>query len=153
MRIVVATDLTDASADAARYAIRRARQLGLGVTVAHVVGSQDVDPLPLVSHRYQIHEPAEAAQSVVEDAKHEFADEVRTWFNDTVKDPDEIDIEYAVEFGDLPEVLWRIASDVEARFVVVGVHGRQSVGRKLSRILLDATLPVVVVKNGTLPTT
>ncbi|MEN8041334.1 MAG: universal stress protein [Actinomycetota bacterium] len=150
MRIVVATDLTDASADAARYAVRRARQLSLGITVVHVVGSQDVDVLPLVSHRYQIHEPEPAGQSVVDDAKADFARESRAWFEETVDDLDGIDVDHAVEFGDLPEVLWRIASEKDARIVVVGVKGRQSVGRKLSRILLDATRPVVVVRQGTL---
>ncbi|VAV96059.1 hypothetical protein MNBD_ACTINO01-2079, partial [hydrothermal vent metagenome] len=49
MRIVLATDLTDSSIDAARYAVRRARLLDADITVAHVVGSTDIDTREAIS--------------------------------------------------------------------------------------------------------
>ncbi len=153
MRIVIATDLTDSSADAARYAVTLAKQDGAGVTVAHVIGSTDIDTTPVIAYRYQMHRPEPDAKSVVDKFEREKAAEVRRWFEDVVGEMDGVDVSYTMEFGDLPDVIWRIVDDVEADSLIVGVHGRQSVGRHLSRILLDATIPVVVVREGIIPAT
>ncbi len=151
MRIVIATDLTDSSTDAARYAVTLAKRVGASITVAHVVGSTDIDTTPVIAYRYQMHKPEPDAKSVVDRFEREKAAEVQRWFEDVAGDLDGVDVSYAVEFGDLPDVIWRIVGDVEADSLIVGVHGRQSVGRHLSRILLDATIPVVVVRRGIYP--
>ena len=148
MRIVLATDLTDSSADAARYAVARARLVGGDITVAHVVGSTDIDTRDAISFRYQMRREEPDAKPIVEEFENAKADEVRRWFESTAGDLSEIGISYAIEFGDLPEVIWSIVEEVDATSLVVGVHGRHSVGRHLTRILLDAAIPVVVVRQG-----
>ncbi len=148
MRIVLATDLTDSSVDAARYAVGRARLIGADITVAHVVGSTDIDTRDAISFRYQMRREEPDAKPIVEEFEHAKANEVHSWFEDAVGDFSDIGISYAIEFGDLPTVIWDIVDEVEANSIVVGVHGRHSVGRHLTRILLDATIPVVVVRAG-----
>lgn len=148
MRIVLATDLTDSSVDAARYAVTRARLIDADITVAHVVGSTDIDTRDAISFRYQMRREEPDAKPVVEEFEHAKANEVRTWFEDAAGDLDDVGVSYAIEFGDLPEVIWHIVDEVNADSIVVGVHGRHSVGRHLTRILLDATIPVVVVRKG-----
>ncbi len=148
MRIVLATDLTDSSIDAARYAVRRARLLDADITVAHVVGSTDIDTREATSFRYQMRREEPDAKPIVEEFEHAKANEVRTWFEGAAGDVSTIAVSYAIEFGDLPTVIWEIVEEVEADSIVVGVHGHHSVGRHLTRILLDAPIPVVVVRQG-----
>jgi len=153
MGIVIATDLTDSSTDAARYAVTLAKRDGVGITVAHVIGSTDIDTTPVIAYRYQMHQPEPDARSVVNEFEREKAAEVKRWFEDIAGELDGVDVSYAVEFGDLPDVIWRIVGNVEADSLIVGVHGHQSVGRHVNRILLDATIPVVVVREGIIPAT
>ncbi len=153
MRIVIATDLTDSSADAARYAVTLAKRDEAGVTVAHVIGSTDIDTTPVIAYRYQMHQPEQNAKSVVDQFEREKAAEVKRWFEDVAGELNGVDVSYTMEFGDLPDVIWRIVGEVGADSLIVGVHGRQSVGRHLSRILLDATIPVVVVREGIIAAT
>ncbi|MFV1999769.1 MAG: universal stress protein [Acidimicrobiia bacterium] len=148
MRIVIATDLTESSLDAARYGVQRARLADASVTVAHVVGSTDIDTRDAISYRYQMRRQEPDAKPVVEEFVQAKANEVQAWFEDTVGDVIDLDIEYAIEFGDLPDVIWHIVKEAKADSIVVGVHGRHGVGRHLTRILLDATIPVVVVRQG-----
>lgn len=148
VRIVIATDLTESSLDAALYGIRRARLVDASVTVAHVVGSTDIDTRDAISYRYQRRREEPDAKSVVEELVEAKTNEVRAWFEETVGDASDLDITYAIEFGDLPDVIWHIVKEVNADSIVVGVHGRHGVGRHVSRILLDATIPVVVVRQG-----
>jgi len=148
VRIVIATDLTESSLDAARYGVKRARLLDASVTVAHVVGSTDIDTRDAISYRYRMRREKPDAKPVVEEFAEAKANEVRAWFEESVGDVSDLDIEYAIEFGDLPDVIWHIVKKVNADSIVVGVHGRHGVGRHLTRILLDATIPVVVVRQG-----
>jgi len=148
MRIVLATDLTDSSVDAARYAVARATLIDADITVAHVVGSTDIDTRDAISFRYQMRREEPDAKPIVEEFEHAKANEVRSWFEDAVGDLTGVGVSYAIEFGDLPEVIWHIVDEVDADSIVVGVHGRHSVGRHLTRILLDARIPVVVVRQG-----
>jgi len=151
VRIVIATDLTESSFDAASYGVKRARLLDASLTVAHVVGSTDIDTRDAISYRYQMRREESDAKPVVEEFVHAKKDELRAWFNETVGDVNDLDVTYVIEFGDLPDVIWHIVKEVNADSIVVGVHGRHGVGRHLSRILLDATIPVVVVRQGIYP--
>ncbi len=151
MRIIIATDLTDSSADAARYGVAAAKQSGASITVAHVVGSADIDPAPVAAYRYQMHDPEPDARSVVDEFETEKAAEVSRWFSEVAGVLEDVDVSYAIDFGDLPDVIWRVVSETAADSLIVGVHGSQGVGRHLSRILLDATIPVVVVRQGIYP--
>ncbi len=150
MRIVVATDLTDASTDAARYAVAQARRVNADLVVAHVVGSTEIDTRPVVASRYQMSRHSSDAEPLVGDFEHDKTAELRDWFTDAVDIPEDVDIAYAIEFGDLPAVIWKIVGETGADSLVVGAHGTHSVGRHLSRILLAATIPVVVVRQGVL---
>ncbi len=150
MRIAVATDLTDASTDAARYAVTRAGSLNADLTVIHVVGSTEIDTRTVVASRYQMSRTSVNAEPVADDFEHQKVAELRDWFTNAVDIPDDVDITYAIKFGDLPTVLWNIVTETGADSLVVGAHGTQSVGRHLSRILLNATIPVVVVREGIL---
>lgn len=151
MRIVIATDLTESSSDAARYGVTRARQLGADVTVAHVLGLTDISVRPMLANRYRMRDPETEAEPVVEEFERKKAAEVKSWFKSVVGDVGGVEITYLVEFGDLPVVIWRIVEEVGADSLVVGARGRQSVGRHLSRIILDATIPVIVVRDGMFP--
>jgi nucleotide-binding universal stress UspA family protein len=148
MRVVLATDLARSSVDAARYAVAQARLIGADITVAHVVGSTDIDTRDAISFRYQMRREEPDAKPIVEEFEDAKANEVRAWFEDAAGDLSEIGVSYAIEFGDLPEVIWHIVDEVSADSIVVGVHGRHSVGRHLTRILLNATIPVIVVRQG-----
>ena len=150
MRIAVATDLTDASTAAARYAVIRARRVDADLVVVHVVGSTEIDTRPVVESRYRMTRRSNEAEPLVDDFEHRKTAELRDWFTNAVGIPDDIDIAYAIEFGDLPVVLWKIVAEAGADSLVVGAHGTRSVGRHLSRILLAATIPVVVVREGIL---
>lgn len=151
MRIVIATDLTESSSDAARYAITRARQLNCEVTVAHVLGSPDIGIRPILTNRYRMRDPEMEVEPAVEEFERKKSAELRSWFGDVIGDVDDLEIDFLVEFGDLPAVIWRMVEEIGADSLVVGAHGRQSVGRHLSRILLDATIPVIVVREGMFP--
>lgn len=151
MRIVIATDLTESSSDAARYAAIRARQLGAELTVAHVLGSPDISTRPILATRYQIHRSEIEQVPAVEEFERKKMTEVTEWFSSEVTDADDIEVDFIIEFGDLPDVVWRIVAEVQADSIVVGARGRQNVGRHLSRILLDATIPVIVVRDGMFP--
>ena len=148
MRIAVATDLTDASTDAARYAVIRARRVDADLVVLHVVGSTEIDTWPVVGSRYQMSRKSTDAKPLVDDFEKRKIKELRNWFTNAVGTPEDVDITYAIEFGDLPTVLWKIVEETGADSLVVGAHGTRSVGRHLSRILLDAKIPVVVVREG-----
>ena len=150
MRMVIATDLTRASVDAARYAMAQARRVGADLIVAHVVGSSEIDTAPVAAYRYQIHEPEPDARPVVDEYQREKLAAVKRWFHEAVGDPDGVMVSYEIAFGDLPEVLRSIVTDAAAESLTVGVRGHDSVGRRLSRILLDAPVPVVVVREGIL---
>lgn len=151
MRIVIATDLTESSSDAARFAVIRARLLDAELTVAHVLGSPDISGRPILATRYQIHSSQKDAEPVVEEFERKKLANVKNWMQSVVADMEGVEIDFLVEFGDLPDVIWRIVDEVQADSIVVGARGRQSVGRHLSRILLDATIPVIVVRDGMFP--
>ncbi|MEN8238151.1 MAG: universal stress protein [Actinomycetota bacterium] len=150
MRIAVATDLTNASTDAARYAVTRARRVDADLVVVHVVGSTEIDTRNVVASRYQMTRHSNEAEPLVDDFEHRKIAELRDWFTNAVGIPTDVEVTYAIEFGDLPTVLWNIVGESGADSLVVGAHGTRSVGRHLSRILLDAPIPVVVVREGIL---
>ena len=150
MRIAVATDLTEASTDAARYAVTRAHRVNADLVVVHVVGSKEIDTRPLVESRYRMTRRSNDAEPLVDEFQKRKTAELKEWFTNAVGIPAHLDVTYAVEFGDLPTVLWKIVSSTGAESLVVGAHGTRSVGRHLSRILLAATIPVVVVREGIL---
>lgn len=150
MQIAVATDLADASTDAARYAVTLAKRVDANLCVVHVVGSTEIDTRRLVASRYQMTRNSNDPDPVVGDFEHRKANELADWFTNAVGIPTDVEITYAIEFGDLPTVLWRIVAEAEADMLVVGARGTRSVGRHLSRIILDATIPVVVVREGIL---
>lgn len=148
MRIAVATDLTDASTDAARYAIMRARLVGADLVVVHVIGSTEIDTRPVVESRYSMSRTSTEAVPLVDEFEQRKTKELSGWFTNAVGVPEDVAVTYTIEFGDLPTVLWKIIDEVGANSLVVGAHGTHSVGRHLSRILLAATVPVVVVREG-----
>lgn len=148
MRIAVATDLTDASTDAARYAVMRAQLVDADLVVIHVIGSSEIDTRGIVSSRYQMTRHSNDAEPLVDKFEDRKIAELKDWFTNAVGIPDDIMVTYAIEFGDLPTVLWKIVDETGADSLVVGAHGTRSVGRHLSRILLAATIPVVVVREG-----
>lgn len=150
MRIAIATDLTEASTDAARYAVTRARLVDADIVVVHVIGSAEIDTRPLVESRYQMTRDSNDPKSLVDDFEHRSIAELQDWFTNAVGIPEDVDVTYAIKFGDLPTVLWKIVGETGADSLVVGAHGTRSVGRHLSRILLAATIPVVVVREGIL---
>ena len=150
MRIVVATDLTDASTDAARYGVGRAEKLGADLVVAHVVGSAGIDTREVVASRYKMSRHSNDPDSLVDEFTATKIGELRDWFTNAVGIPETIDVSFAIDFGDLPTVIWKIVDETGADSLVVGSHGTHSVGRHLSRILLAATIPVVVVRQGVL---
>ncbi len=119
MHIVLATDLTDSSVDAARYAVARARLIDADLTVAHVVGSADIDTRDAISFRYQMRRHEPDAKPIVEEFEHAKANEVREWFEEAAGDVSGIAVSYAIEFGDLPEVIWSIVEEVDATSIVV----------------------------------
>lgn len=150
MRIAVATDLTDASTDAARYAVTTSRAVDADLVVIHVIGSTDIDARPVTASRYKMTRQSNDAEPLVDEFEQRKTAELQDWFTNAVGIPEGINITYEVEFGDLPTVLWRIVGDVAADSLIVGAHGTSSVGRHLSRILLAATIPVIVVRQGIL---
>ena len=148
MRIAVATDLTDASIDAAKYAVIRARRVDADLVVVHVVGSPEIDTRRLVESRYQMTRETGDAKPVVDEFEHRKLEELKEWFTKATGGANGINTSYAIEVGDLPTVLWKIVAEAGADSLVLGAHGTRSVGRHLSRILLAAPIPVVVVRQG-----
>jgi len=150
MRIAIATDLTDASTDAARYAVTRAQRVDADLVVIHVVGSTELHTSNVSASRYQMTRRSNDAEPLVDDFEERKIAELQAWFTNAVGIPEDLEITYAIEFGDLPTVIWSIVGETGADSLVVGAHGTRSVGRHLSRILLDARIPVVVVREGIL---
>lgn len=150
-RLVIAADLGDASADAARYALRLARSVGADLTVLHVVGSDELTPDAITSYRYQLHEPSRDAHDVVADATREEVQRVREWFRSVAGEIDGVTVSYQVAFGDVAPTVLATASDTHADAIVVGVPERGMLGRNLTEILLGARVPVIAIHQGTHP--
>lgn len=141
--ILVATDFSESSQDALDVALGIARDTAADVHVLYVVP----DPLNL--------------PWVVEGAGMDFIELQRTWMGDarreltqllTGRAVDPIKVKGTVALGTPPAEIIRHAAHWKADLIVVGSHGRGTMGRLLlgsvaQKVLHEAGCPVMVVPH------
>jgi universal stress protein A len=142
--ILVATDFSDRSRAALRYAIGLTRELEAGIDVLHVI-----DPprkTELIVDAYLGRPMPKIDPGLVADAERKIKQ-----FTDSV--PHEgLEIGRLVEPGDPAATIVRMATELPADLIVIGTHARTGVselvlGSVAHRVLTVAPCPVVTLRG------
>lgn len=145
-RILVGVDGSDASGLAVTLGARLAHEHGGTLLVASAI-----DWIPIIAE-------AEAASAMIDagpliEGLRQNADAILTEAAATAKRFD-VDAQRTVLEGDAEGCLLQFANDSDVRLIVMGTHGRSGIGRLLlgsttEAVLRRSTIPVLIVRPGT----
>jgi universal stress protein A len=141
MRILFATDFSDASKRAFQEAISTSRRNGAELTIAHAYQLPNLGTPVLVS------------PDVYDEWDHRLREDAEKRLNTLVEEAarEGVIASALVLFGDPDEVLVQAAKDRAADLLVMGTHGRRGVSRLFlgsvaSRVISTAPCPVLTVR-------
>lgn len=139
-RLVVASDLTEATDPVLRNAFELAADLGAAVTVTYVVTDQRLHDL-----RESLPPDSAYTDMIADRLESDLADQV-----ERVGSPSGVDVDLAVHPGREADEIHRIASEVGAEMIVIGIRNRSRVGKLIlgstaQEVLLGAPCPVLGV--------
>jgi nucleotide-binding universal stress UspA family protein len=137
--IVCATDFSDASDHALAWGAAVARRWNAGIELVHAMGSPS-QSLPELATDVRVMESA--AHAAVEQRLQLLARNAET--------PLGIPIRARVLDGEAPAVICKVAAETDAKLIVVGSHGRSTMGRWILGSVADRTVraadrPVAVI--------
>jgi len=142
-RILVATDFSDHSRVAMRYAAALAGQFNAEVIVAHIVEQIGVLPAVPPMGEYAHTEPTPALQ----------ASHARDESEKLLREFNIVNGRVLVETGRPFLEIIRLARNEEADLIVVGTHGRGAIAHTLlgsvaEKVVRKSPCPVLVVREG-----
>jgi len=125
-RIIIPTDFSDPANNALRQAVELAKVTECPLTLLHIADEDHPN------------EGEEEAKKLSEHVRHEHL----------------VEIDYALEPGDLFEDVGRMAQKHHARFVVIGTNGirglkQQLFGARILRVLRQIVVPTIVLQDDT----
>jgi nucleotide-binding universal stress UspA family protein len=134
-RVLVPTDGSEGSANAAMRAIDLAQQYGAAIHVLHVVDSSGSS---LVGDIRSGPDPAERGERAIEKIE-------------TMAEAHGIEVTVGLREGDPADEILTYAEEIEADIIVAGTHGRSGIERRLigsvaERLVRHANCPVLTVQ-------
>jgi universal stress protein A len=137
-RILVATDLSDASSSALDFAFRLASQLSAELTIANIA------ELPPYDGRHPIEDP-KLIKTRLRDSR---MDKLKAWIG--ARSTDHVTVQIVVRLGLPWEEINLLAAEISADLIVMGTRGRRGLAHVLvasvtESVIQTSRIPVLVV--------